>query len=924
MEEPALTPVNESAVAFEVVASSNPSLADVPLRVRRRLLENSESKSCAASLEKIEAKLEEAHVRRQQFHQWLANKAKPKPRSPCGNDARDLLERLEAKLSAAERKRLELLSQEKMRLARSDELRQAAKTELQMRAEKEREELESKFETKVQQAEEKRMCLLQAEKTRAHLRVMQARTVANSVSLKREMEMKKLKEKLENRLQKAKRKRAELLKQRGRRGSASHSHSCHKMHRHGDRLSRQLARVWRQFQSSHKTTHVLAQDYAARGINHDIVSSLPFEQLASRIQSTTTLEALKALLARIESRFILSQASQSTVTQIDHLLKRLSPAKKKTPAGNRAAKGGASQLPVKGTIRGPKSEDKNSPRYPARVFLCAYMILGHPDAVFSGRGEREISLTEAAGKLVTEFESLLRLILAGRASGSPQSSPSSLKSMTNYWNSNASQVPQRTFASQLAAFDAAWCSYLYRFVVWKVKDARSLEDDLIRMACQLEVSMLQKCKIPSEGEGQGMSHDAMAIRREVLEDQRILREKVRGLCGAEGVARMETALAEARATFMDSKESGVHIFAPIYSQSPESSGSSYKAHKSVENSSKKVVRALFKDSEAKLSNDVSTSNDRIGFSDNKLSNENVIMVNSILHDRDRSFADNVCGLKIQTENTEGKMAQEIKVTMETAFWSSVEESLKQDRPDYTWVVNLVKEVRDELLQLVPLSWKEELLESIDIELFSQMLESGSQDLVYLRKLFNYTLSIVVKLGTPADENKLKSDHEILLSELSGTMSDACVDAQFSFAYALVKGLRYILEHVQDLKKEISAARIRLLEPLVQGSAGIKYLQQAFTMCYSLPSEAGNSLPRTLQWLAAVKQSLHIHKEEFELSASLSASENHDAQSTGTSSVPSVKSLRTGLQLITTNNVPSGEGGGSVSSAGLVSVCPICY
>ncbi|KAF5787465.1 putative T-complex 11 protein [Helianthus annuus] len=35
-------------------------------------------------------------------------------------------------------------------------------------------------------------------------------------------------------------------------------------------------------------------------------------------------------------------------------------------------------------------------KYQVRVVLCAYMILGHPDGVFSGQGERETVLAESA------------------------------------------------------------------------------------------------------------------------------------------------------------------------------------------------------------------------------------------------------------------------------------------------------------------------------------------------------------------------------------------------------------------------------------------------------------------------------------------------------------------------------------------------
>ena len=89
-----------------------------------------------------------------------------------------------------------------------------------------------------------------------------------------------------------------------------------------------------------------------------------------------------------------------------------------------------------------------------------------------------------------------------------------------------------------------------------------------------------------------------------------------------------------------------------------------------------------------------------------------------------------------------------------------------DRPDYSWVVGLMKEVRDELLSLIPESWKQELLESIDVELFSQILESGSQDVEYLSRLLDYSLGVVLKLAIPANDKESKASHEKLFNELS--------------------------------------------------------------------------------------------------------------------------------------------------------------
>lgn len=46
-----------------------------------------------------------------------------------------------------------------------------------------------------------------------------------------------------------------------------------------------------------------------------------------------------------------------------------------------------------------------------------------------------------------------------------------------------------------------------------------------------------------------------------------------------------------------------------------------------------------------------------------------------------------------------------------------------------------------------------------------------------------------------------------------------------------------------------------MEPLIKGSAGLEYLQKAFTDSYGSPLEAANSLPATLRWLSPLSNSL---------------------------------------------------------------------
>ncbi|PIA40931.1 hypothetical protein AQUCO_02300007v1 [Aquilegia coerulea] len=820
-----------------------------------------------------------------------------------------------------------------MRLAKLDELRQAAKSEVEMRFKSRREELGTKVESRVQKAEvnrmlllmahrqrraaakertaqsllqrmvqerkykdcvstaiyqkraaaeRKRMGLLEAEKTRVHAKVMKVRKVAKSVYHQREIERRRMKDRLEDRLQKAKRQRAEYLRQRG------NLHTIRvKMHRQGDILSRKLARCWRQFLRSRKTTFALAKEYDALGINEESVKSMQFEQLALRIESAGTLQTVKALLDRLENRLTLSRSANvssnpSSLDNIDHLLKRLaSPKRKSTPSNTirsrRSRKVASSQ--------GGQDPAKLS-RYPVRVVLCAYMILGHPDAVFNGQGEHEKSLAESAAKFTREFELLIKMILYGPTQNTHlDSSPA---------------LPSRNFRTQLQSFDAAWCTYVYRFVVWKVKDARSLEEDLVRAACQMELSMMQTCKLTAEGEN-NLTHDMKAVQKQVTEDQRLLREKVLHLSGDDGVKRMECALSDARSKYYEAKESGSPIVSPVAHilspDHPSSSASPLSVSTSAERTTSiqggetpsRIVRSLFKNDalpqpEGLDSSSPSSGANHLGPSNENLITDNELLVNEIIHERHYVVADS---LDVSNEGSNAIKAK-IKDTMEKAFWNGIAESLKQDEPDYGRIVELVKEVRDELSEMAPHSWKQNIYAAIDLDILSQVMMSGIHDLSYLGKILEFALVTLQKLSAPASEDEMIKSHMKLMDELR-EISQAGDESNTSFVFAMIKGLRFVLEQIQILKRDISKARIRLLEPVIQGPAGFEYLRKAFGNRYGSPSNASNSLPLTVQWLLSVRSSVEQVWDEY--TGSLSGLSTRHASSTH--GLPPHTALRTG-------------------------------
>ncbi|KAI3966808.1 hypothetical protein MKW92_053658 [Papaver armeniacum] len=586
--------------------------------------------------------------------------------------------------------------------------------------------------------------------------------------------------------------------------------------------SRKLARCWRRFVQLKRTTYTLAKGYDALQIKGKSIKSMPFEQLALLIESSTTIQTVKALLDRFETRFRISHSNASLtgpskLDNIDHLLKRLTSPKRRGRPSSSLRKGGLRN--TGSSVEATQNQAKVSSRYPVRVVLCAYMILGHPDVVLSGHGEREFLLAESAGKFVQELEMLIKVVLDG-------------------WTKSGSKLPDQTFRSQLEAFDAAWCSYLYRFVVWKVKDAKSLEEDLVRAACQLELSMMQKCKLTPVQENVGLSHDKKAIQNQFAKDQRLLRERVQHLSGDAGIKRMESALSDTRSRFFEAKENGSPMDTPVaHILSPSLAGSSaalplQSGSDEVEVSQgslganekpSRVVRSLLKDTssspsaEAVLSTTSKSRDSRLeSSSDEKLARENEMLVNEIVHENRHAFADSI---DISDRDQNGVQSK-VRETMENAFWDGIAESMKQDDPDYGRIIELMREVRDGLCGMAPQSWKQEIFEAIDVDILTQVLMSGTRDMDYLGKILQFALVTLQKLSAAATEEEMKETHKNLLKDLG-------VASSGSFIESMIKGLRFVLQEIQALKREISKARIKIMEPIIKGPGGLEYLKKAF-------------------------------------------------------------------------------------------------
>ncbi|KAL3845673.1 hypothetical protein ACJIZ3_003076 [Penstemon smallii] len=888
----------------------------LPGRLRRRLLE---SKSTTISAQDIEAKLHHAYLRRQLFYESLSSKARPKSKSGCSSSKEKYLgQRLKAKHNAAEQKRLSILAQIQNRLARTDQLRQNAKNGAQLRFLKQLEELSTKVKSRVQQAEVNRMLLLnacrqkqvtkrekasqllmrrliqekknkeciraaihqkhnvaerkrlgfvEAQQLRARAGSVQVQQAVCSADSQRVVEKKKLQNQLEGRLHRAKRFRAEYMRKRGHPHNSGQAST--EMVKQKELFSK-LIRCWRRFVKLKGTTSALAKAFEELKINNKSVKSMPFENLAVLLGSRQTIHIVKSLLHRLESRIIVRKERNGInsvfhMENIDHLLERVAIPDKTVGANN------SSSSNKKKSVKGVAQSSTKLCRYPVRVVLGAYIISGHPDVVSCGMKEYGTGLVGAAEDFSQEFELLIRTTLQ-RPSHSSEIS------------SCAPTVSQLTFSSQLEIFDKAWCSYLHHFVTWKVEDAKLFDEDLIRAAHQLEVTRMHY-KQTLEGDPTDFTH-MKPLLDQVTQRQRFQQTKVQRISGNDGIEHMKTVLSDKSVGIAETMELGISSTSSLdHLTSPSSAGSSVVLtnNNSVEDdhvtedhhSVGLDTRSMFKQQILNSHGEIDSASpgsiaDDHQTSDQMLVTENAVIVNEYVHGHYGGLVDS-----LNNSNEEHSSIKSIvRDTMEKAFWDGLMETLKQDVPDYSWVLKLIKEVRDELCELSPSTWRQEIEQSIDLDILSQVSQMGTLDIEYCGRILEFSSVTLQKLSAPAKEDELKTAHQKLLRDLA-EISQFGDGSTASFALVVMRGLRFVLKKIQELKHEMSKARISMLEPLIKGPAGLEYLRSNFANHYGSPSDAPGRLPFVTQWLSAV--SVESEQNWNEYLDSLSAMKSRDGE-----------------------------------------------
>ena len=367
-----------------------------------------------------------------------------------------------------------------------------------------------------------------------------------------------------------------------------------------------------------------------------------------------------------------------------------------------------------------------------RVVLSAHAIAHHGDVVLGGARardaeppEEEMALCEAASELVGALESLAR-----------------------------AAAEDRVESDDVLRLERSWYGMEYHFNVWKVKDAASLEHELVRIGIAMESSMLSVCGPDALDANIDLGEERNAIREAQARDRALLRERLFTLSGQRAVDEFDIMIDRVR---RDRRSK----------QTPPSS---------PPNENLERRRRARETKSAETSCAISRDKARVGGGvASRESETNAAEKDRILHEL---MLDPEWHLALQKRAVDTPHDAVAKV-MKRAFWDVTYESLTSDPMDTSCVRALVDE------------WKE----------------------VINGELSNLPLGTLDERRVESIQNELHNingeDLERCIAHIDRNLTDACeaLRSALTLGYSILKILSESIRHACDVRLDVEYGKL---------------------------------------------------------------------------------------------------------------------
>ena len=165
---------------------------------------------------------------------------------------------------------------------------------------------------------------------------------------------------------------------------------------------------------------------------------------------------------------------------------------------------------------------------------------------------------------------------------------------------------------------------------------------------------------------------------------------------------------------------------------------------------------------------------------------------------------------ILTKEQETQLKKQIENTYKEVWTALLHDKVKQNPPDYEWIVRLYSEIRYKLTYFLKQNsaMRNSIEEALDVELFNQMIRNGAFQGPEFYNLVNYIFDTTLKLGSPARDNDVKNLRNEVLTALSNKATFAeLVPLFFKNANTAIDWVHEDLFNVKgNLEKAISEGK----------------------------------------------------------------------------------------------------------------------
>jgi len=157
----------------------------------------------------------------------------------------------------------------------------------------------------------------------------------------------------------------------------------------------------------------------------------------------------------------------------------------------------------------------------------------------------------------------------------------------------------------------------------------------------------------------------------------------------------------------------------------------------------------------------------------------------------------------EDENKMKRLNEQIEDTYKKAFFDLLEQKTRSEPPDYIWIEKLYEEIRYKLTAILKKgsSLRIEIEESMDLEIFSQMIRNKAFNGADLYNLVNYVFEKCKQLGSPGRDK----DVDKKFNELIDLMKSGAVFAEIVpvFIKNANECIDWMYEDMSEFSKKVS-------------------------------------------------------------------------------------------------------------------------